>query len=289
MPPVTFETFDSTPYLRAPRGNIRGIVSLSRALVARAPKGASDAIDRTTAKLEDAIEEAERGLTERIRELTPEDFSRQVELDGFADVMWGALRSGLELWKGFEHPGLARVLEVQKKKGAVATALRAGQDKAVRARQLAGKVFVGEGLSFTQRTYSEQSVIMGSILRIIEEDGLAEEIEAVVPPEVLVAIRACQPLYEGMVKERLERNDRRPTDLAVLRTKLQRAITQYCTAVLTLLDETEPQTLEQVMDALRPIDAFREQARSGRGGGGGAGGRGGLAASDAGGEAQSAG
>jgi hypothetical protein len=259
MTAVTFETFDPTPYQRAPRGNVQGILALSRALVESKPADASEAVERTAGKLEQVIAEAESGLTARRRESAPADFSQEVELDGFADVMWAALRSGLELWRSFEHPGLATVMQAQKQRSAVAIALRAGQNKAASARGLAGKVFGSEGLAFTQTTYPEQAVSMASILRLIEEDGLAAEIDAVVAPEIMVALQACQPLYEAMVESRMSRSDRKSTDLAALRTKLQRAISMYCMAVVAVLDEEKPQTLELVIGALQPIDVYRAQ------------------------------
>jgi hypothetical protein len=262
MAAVTFDTFDPTPYQRAPRGNVQGILALSQALVESRPEGASEAVERMAAKLGVVIAETESGLTARRRESAPADFSQEVELDGFADVMWGALRSGLELWRAFEHPGLATVVQAQKQRSAVAIALRAGQNKAKVARGLAGKLFGSEGLAFTQTTYPEQAVSMATILRLIEEDGLAAEVDTVVAPEILVALTACQPLYEAMVETRMTRTDRKSSDLAVLRTKLQRAISLYCMAVLAMLDESKPETLERVIGALQPIDVYRAQLGS---------------------------
>lgn len=263
MATVTFETFDYSAYQRAPRGNVHAIVSLCNALVEGAPKGASEAVDRTSAKLALTTAEVEEGLTTRRRELAPADFSQELELDGFADVMWGALRSGLELWKAFEHPGLTQVVDAQTKKSAAAAALRSGRDKAARARTVAGKLFGSEGLTFTQKSYPEQAVSMASILRLVEQDELGEEIDAVVAPEVQASLHAIQPMYQAMVDGRLNRKERKSGDLAAMRTKLQRAIAQYCTTVLALLDESKPQTLELVVNALAPIDVFRAQNGSG--------------------------
>jgi hypothetical protein len=275
MTSVTFETFDPAPYQRAPRGNVRGIISVSQALVECSPEEATEAVGRSVAKLEQTIEEAEDGLAARRRELAPADFSQELEIDGLADAMWGALRSGLELWRAYDHPGLTTVLDAQKKRSASATALRAGQEKATHALQLASKLFGNEGLEFTQTTYPVQAVSMASILRIIEEDELGEEIDAVVAPEILVALRCCQPVYEAMVSARMSRSDRKTSHLAVLRTKLQRAISQHCTAVLAMLDENKPETLELVLGALRPIDVYRAQLggvkKAGNGGGQGGG------------------
>lgn len=260
MPPVTFESFDPTPYQRAPRGNLRSIVSLAAALVEHAPRDASDTVDRTTGNLQETIAEAEQGLTVRSRESAPADFSHELVLDGGADALWGALRSGLEARAALGHAGIAAVLATQSKRSPVAVALRAGQNKAKRAKVLLGKLFGEAGLSFTQRTYPEQAVSMATMLRLIDEDELAEEIDELVGPELLVALRATQPAYEAMVDARLSRDRRPKTDLNALRQKLTRAIGRHCNAVLALLDERDPDSLPLVIDALRPVEVFRAQA-----------------------------
>ena len=259
MPPVTFETFDSTPYQRAPRGNLEAIVSLAGALVEHAPTGVADTVDRSAASLEAVITEAEDGLATRRRESAPVDVSRELELDAGADVLWNALRSGLESKVAFAHVGVAHVLAAQPKRSPVATALRAAQRKAERARTLLGVLFPDGSIEFTQRTFPEQAVSMATILRIIEDDELAGDIDALVGPELLVALRALQPEYQAMVDARLVRDRRSTTDLNLLRQKLTRAIGRHCNAVLALLDEKDPDSLPLVLQALRPVEVYRAQ------------------------------
>lgn len=259
MPPVTFETFDPTPYQRAPRGNVRGILSLSRSLAELAPRDRSDTIARTAVALDHVIAEVEDGLTVRRRESAPTDVSDELALDGCTDALWAAVRNGLEAKVSFAHPGLSVVLAKHGKRSATATALRQGQEQATRARTLATKLFGAEGLAFTQQTYPVQAESMREILRLIEEDGLADELDALLGPHLLVALRACQAEYETMVEARMSRDARKTTDLARLRGKLQRAISRYCSAVLTLLDENEPDTLTLVLGALRPLEVHRAQ------------------------------
>jgi len=262
MPTVTFESLDPTPYQRAPRGNIRSILSLARALAELAPREESPTVERTAAGLEQMIAEAEDGLTVRRRESAPTDSSDDLALDGCADALWAVLRNGLEALASFDHPGLDVVLATHGTPSPVATAVHDGQQQAARARALAGRLFGTEGLAFTQRSYAEQVQSMGAILRVIDQDGLAGELDALLGPHLLVTLRACQAEYATMVESRLSRDDRKSTDLAQLRGRLQRAISRYCSAVLTLLDEDQPGTLTQVLTALRPVDVHRAQRGS---------------------------
>lgn len=264
MPHVTFETFDPTPYQRAPRGNVRGILSLARSLAELAPRGESVTVARTVGALDQVIAEVEEGLTIRRRESVPTDPTDDLALDGCADALWAAVRNGLEAEASFAHPGLAVVLARHGKRSAVATAVREGRARASRARALAARLFSTEGLAFTQQAYPVQAESMGEILRLIDQDDLADELDALLGPHLLVALRACQAQYEAMVEARMTRDDRKSTDLAHLRGKLQRAISRYCSAVLTLLDEAEPETLTLVLAALRPLEVHRAQMASGR-------------------------
>jgi len=256
---VTFETFDPTPYQRSPRGNVRGILSLARALSELAPRDQTETVARTAEALDQVIGEVEEGLTVRRRESAPTDSSDDLTLDGCADTLWAVTRNGLEAKASFAHPGLALVLAQHGKRSAVAKAVKEGQEQAARARALADKLFGREGLTFTQQPFPVQSESMGEILRLIDQDGLGPELDALLGPHVLVALRACQTQYETMVDGRMSRDDRKSTHLARLRGKLQRAISRYCSAVLTLLDESNPDTLPLVLATLRPIDVHRAQ------------------------------
>lgn len=264
MSPITFESFDSTPYQRAPRGSIRAILPLARSLAELAPRDEAPVIERTATALDRVIAEVEDGLTIRRRESVPTDSADDLAVDGCADALWAVVRNGLEAKASFAHTGLALVLAEHGKRSAVTTAVRQGQDQAARARTLANTLFGSEGLSFTQQTYPVQAESMGEILRLIDEDGLGDELDALLGPHLLVALRACQARYEAMVEARLSRDDRKSTDLARLRGKLQRAISRHCSAVLTLLDEDVPETLTQVLTALRPLEVHRAQQPTGK-------------------------
>jgi len=253
MPPVTFETFDPAPYQRVPRLTVEGALALARALMQIRPKGASE-LDRVAGKLVELIAEVEVALTVRRREAAPVDYTMEVELDGVTDALWAALRNRLETWAAFSHPGLSDVIETLEGGSATEIVLSEAQRRSARARALRGNLFGADGLKFTQTTFAEQAQTMASILRLIDEEGLATELDALVGAEVLAGLRACQQQYEAMVEGRMERSERKSADLGQLRGKLQRAIARYSSAVLLLLDEDEPSSLSLVVDALRPVD-----------------------------------
>lgn len=263
MSPITFETFDPTPYQRAPRLNILRSLALGRALQKAKPRESSQTVERKAAVLARVLDEADAAVDARRRDSVPVDLAAETSFDAMTDALWAVLRDGLQALAGLGHEGVPRVAEGLGKQSAVAKAVRSAQDKARRARVLSVKLFGSEGLSFTKAQFPEQAQAMASILRVMEDDGLAPEVEALLGSEVLVLLRACQPLYEAMVEARLQRDDRKSSNLGKARNKVLRAISGYTTAVITMLDEDDPESLEVVLAALRPLEALREAAASG--------------------------
>lgn len=194
-------------------------------------------------------------MTVRHRESVPVDLSDEVGLDVITDVMWGAFRDWLRNWSVFERVEFALIVDGARTK--TAKHLAAAQDKARRARELHDQLFGVDGLAFTRRPYPEQAQGMASLLRLIDEDELGPSIEELVGPEVLVALRRCQTLYEAMVDERMTRDDSRSVDLSALRLSLIRAIARYTSATISLVDEDDPDSLDMVRGALRPIEVLR--------------------------------
>jgi hypothetical protein len=208
------------------------------------------------------LDESDETVDARRRESSPVDFSAEMALDGGADALWAVLRNRLEAWSGLQHAGVAIVAQAHGKGSAIGKTLAAGQDKAARARALAGRLFGTDGLTFTRTPYPEQAQAMASILRLIEKDGLANEIDELTGPEILVGLRACQAQYEGMVAARLSRDGRKSGDLGILRGKLLRAIARYTNAVLGVLDEDDPDSLQLVTTALLPLELLRTSTAS---------------------------
>jgi hypothetical protein len=263
MFPLTFETFDPSPYQRTPRLSVMRALALGRALLELRPESGSSQLDRIADKLERLVSEGEATLTTRRRESIPADHAIEITLDGAADALWTTLRNGLDHWSVFEHPGLVGMLQAHGRRSSTAVALAQARKKAERARELSGRLFGADGLAFLRLPYPEQALSMASILRLIEEDGLAPSIDALAGPEVMVALVACQVQYEAMVKTRMSRVGRKSAHLGQLRGKLQRAIARYTNAVLTLLDEDEPESLDVVLTALQPVEVLRARVSRG--------------------------
>jgi hypothetical protein len=262
---ITFETFDSSNYQRMGRLDVIEALALGRALLELCPRDASPQIDRIVSKLEQHVAEGEAMLTTRRRESAPTDYSVEMSLDGLADSLWSTLRTRLDGWGVFEHRGMTGVLQAHGRRSATAVTLARARKQAERARELSSRLFGAEGLAFIRLPYPAQARSMASILRLIEEDGLAPIIDELAGPELMVALVACQAQYEAMVRSRMSRTDRRSGHFGLLVGKLRRLLARYVNAVLTLLDEDEPESLDLVLAALRPVEVHRAQMSRGSG------------------------
>lgn len=260
---ITFENFDPTVYQRMGRLDAIEALALGRALMELCPKDASPQIDRIADKLDQLVSDGEAMLTTRRRESAPTDHSLEVVLDPLADSLWSTLRTRLDGWSVFEHRGMASVLQAHGKRSATAVALARARKRAERARELSTRLFGAEGLAFIRLPYPAQARSMASILRLIEEDGLAPDIDELAGPEIMVALVACQAQYEEMVKTRMSRVDRKSGHFGLLAGKLRRLLARYVNAVLTLLDEDDPESLDLVLAALQPIEFHRAQLSRG--------------------------
>jgi hypothetical protein len=266
MPPsmeiTTFESFDPSFYLRIGRLDVVEALALGRALLELCPKDQSPQLDRIAVRLERLVSEGETMLTVRRRETAPVDHSADLLLDALADSLWGTLRDRLDGWGVFEHVAMKDLLPARQRSSAAA-ALAQARRKAARARDLAGRLFGAEGLAFIRLPYPAQARSMASILRLIEEDGLRPTIDELAGPELMVALIACQAQYEAMVKSRMSRSGRKSAHFGWLGGKLRRLLARYINAVLTLLDEDEPESLDLVVGALQPVAVLRSHARRG--------------------------
>jgi hypothetical protein len=259
MQTITFESFDPSLYQRMGRLDILEVLALCRALLELRPKGMSAQLDRIADKLALLVAEGEAMLTARRRESVPTDHSFELWLDALADSLWSLLRNRLDGWGAFERRAMASLLQAHAKRSAIAIALSLACKKAERARALSTRLFGAEGLAFIRLPYPAQARSMASLLRLIEEDRLASDIDELAGPEVMIALVACQGQYEAMVKDRMSRAERRSAHFGILGGKLRRLLARYVNAVLTLLDEDDPESLDVVVTALQPIEVLRTQ------------------------------
>ncbi|AUX45798.1 uncharacterized protein SOCE26_072940 [Sorangium cellulosum] len=233
------QSFDASVYVRAPIINIANGVTLASALVAACPQNAPENVGKACTKLKAAAEAAQKALTARRREkgtLTEEDGRA---LDREADASFGALRMRLVAYS---------MLPAERFPGA----RRAGE--------LVKELFGEDGLAFLTAEYSVQNTVMASIVEHIQEAGLEAEIAALAGTEFLQQIGNVLPRYDMMVRDKLQREVAATSNLAAVVRAIQVAIVNYATKVAGMADEDEPETIETVRKALRPLDAHREGA-----------------------------
>lgn len=138
--------------------------------------------------------------------------------------------------------------------------------EAARAAELAQTLFPDASLPFLRATYTDQLAAMSGILRRIDADGLAEDIDAVCGAEFLANVRAMMPRYEAMVHGVLARDGGMTDNLRELARELQAAIVTYATKVCATVDEDDPASAETARVALLAIANLRASAaRRGKG------------------------
>jgi len=138
--------------------------------------------------------------------------------------------------------------------------LPASQPLAKRARELLTILFGSEGLSFLKLSYAEQWSIADTMLKRIDEDGLQKDIDDVAGPDFLAHVRTQHAAYGAMAQSIMRRDDATAVNLHEHVRVMGRAIVDYSTKVLGMLDEDAPESVAVVRDALRPLDAYREAA-----------------------------
>jgi hypothetical protein len=254
MNPVTFDTFDATEYTRTPNIPTRTTVGLGRALLKLRPAQSNEVLDKAALRLESTLQELESALTDRLRSSNSDAPVREIDFDRATDGLWVSLRDRLTSWLAFEHQGLdALPPEFQEK-----AQLGLARKKAGRARYVHDRLFGSDGVAFVQQPYLEQAAAMGSLLRLIDADGHEYDLAELVGGDWLKLLRICQIRYEAMIDDRLARERGKSLNLATIRNKLRRVISIYNNAVITLLDEEVPETLDVVVTALRPMVRIRD-------------------------------
>jgi hypothetical protein len=254
MNPIAFDTFDPTEYTRTPNIPTRTTVGLGRALLKLRPAKSNDVLDKAALRLESTLQELESSLTDRLRYSNSDAPVREIDFDRATDGLWISLRDRLNGWIAFEHQGLDALPGELLEKANLAHA----KNQAARARRLHDRLFGSNGVAFVQQPFLEQSATMASLLRLIDEDGHDPDVAELVGAEWLTVLRICQIQYEAMVDDRLARERGKNLGLAAIRNKLRRMISVYNAAVITLLDDDFPETLDMVVAALRPMVRIRD-------------------------------
>ena len=134
-----------------------------------------------------------------------------------------------------------------------------------RAQELVDSIFGITGLVFLRDTYVLQWSAMSMLLKRIDEEGLAADVDKLAGPELLQHIRNVHPRYEAMVQTSLQRETGQTNLLEHVRL-IQRAVVSYATRVCGTVEEDDDTTAETARDALAAIEKMRLTAANKRGG-----------------------
>ena len=261
--PTEFMQFDPTPYHRIPNVNTRATLALARTLRSLTPEEPSEAVSKEAARLDAVIAEAEVVFTDLRRDdVDAPEYGSAVSFDAAGDKLWATIYGHLWAWSAFEHTGFDAAVAAGGELGKVIVAARA---KADRAQEIVERLFGDEGLQPLRGPFHEQLEVTGAMVRLIEEDGLQDELAELVGAELVAAVIAVQPIYEEMARDRLVGSNEVSATIRELQRKLRFRINRYNVQILGMLDDDEPDSLERVKAALRPLIGMREElARRGR-------------------------
>ena len=241
LPPPPFEPY---LYTRAPAINLASGIVLAQALVAACPDIMPPEVKKAVAHLAKVGNAAQQAWAARQRELgiVPDEKSRA--LDQEADGSWSSLRSRLVAYADLPVTLFP---------------------KARRAQEIVDSLFGGAGLGFLRDTYVLQWSTMSMLLKRIDDEGLAAEVNEFAGPEFLQHIRSVHPRYEAMVQNALQRDSSQQNLLEHVRL-IQRAVVTYATRVCATVDDDDLTTTERARDALAAIEKMRLNASKKRGG-----------------------
>ena len=247
---------------KTPNTTLVILVRLAKTLLDSQPTGeqADPIVDKAATRLAAMVAEAERALSDRMRETNARVQARETEFDRAVDKNWVWLRQLLEGYReAFAHSGLDNLPAPLAEQAGLADLRRL----AASADKLHVILFSQEGTKWVSKGWQHQAEASATLWRIIEEDGLGPELEQVVGAPILGLLRAAQAHYEDIASSRLRRSKRPRDDFHALRAKLRWHLDRYRVAVETLYELDEPASFELVDGALRALDLLVARVRSG--------------------------
>ena len=240
---------------RIPNASLKILQRLAKTLLRDQPTISNEIIKASRDRLEKLIAKIDAILIARFIESNPELIATEVSFDRGVDGLWVLLRQMLEQRRAFAHPGLdALPPELAKQAG-----LGERREEARAAQRLWTRLFAAEGTAFTKTRYILQVESMSTLLQVIDQEGLRDELVSVVGEGMIKLLEKCQVHYEAMVTARLHRQSGASENLNDFRRELRWGLVAYVQAVQSLYDPEAPETAELVLDALRPILVLREQ------------------------------
>jgi len=234
---MTIEIPDPALYFRPPKMTVEGGITLCRVIADACPAAMSASTQKAAKRLVEVAEAAQVAYTLRRKSLGKITVDDARPIDRGADNSWSALRTRLQ---------------------AYAMLPQETYPDAKRAVEILYALFGESGLSFLTESYPEQYAIADSVIRRIDEEGFAADIDRLAGKEFLENVRTQHAAYGKMVQAVLQREEAIADDLGDHLRAMGQEIVDYATKVLASIDRDVPATITAARTALRPIDAFRE-------------------------------
>ena len=235
--PMALEPPDPAQYVHAPRMTVEGGLTLCRVLADSCPASMPSSVKKAAKRLFEVAEAAQFAYTLRRKSLgkTGPDDTRPIDRN--ADTSWSALRGRLQAYAMLPpeaYPDAKRAIEILY------------------------SLFGESGLSFLTESYPEQFAFADGVLRRIDDENMATDIERLAGKEFLDNVRVQHLAYGKMVRAVLQREETLSDDLNEHVRAMGQEIVDYATKVMASIDRDKPATISAARTALRPIDAFRE-------------------------------
>jgi hypothetical protein len=235
---------------RIPNAALKLLLRCAKTVAEHETELTSASVEAARAELVAHIATIDAALAARLRAKNPRLLALELEFDRAVDSLWIFLRKLLELCaQAYGHAGL-ELLSPERRAELELDLLRA---LAKQAAALYEQLFAAEGTSFVKLPFPEQAESMATLLRIIEEDGLDDDLHAVTGKLLLRALKVCQAQYEELVGDRMQRELGVLEDFRELRGELRWRLDRYKVALELLHDPDEPKTLAIIEETLRPV------------------------------------
>lgn len=131
------------------------------------------------------------------------------------------------------------------------------------------KTFFPDGMSFLKAAMEAEWAVSEQLLKRIDDDKLASEIDAVAGPDFLTEVRAAHAAYGEVLG--ITKAHTVPEDVAALLEPLRalvQAIGDYAIQIVASVDRDDAASIKVAKNALLPMDRYREGAarRAAKGG-----------------------
>lgn len=231
------QSFDASPYLTPPRLDVPQAFALAVALLHALPGGAGVGVHRAAKALHKSTVALQTLWSARERSLTAQKPADKRVADNRVDNAWGGLKlrlSGYAMLPPALYPlaGRAEALE---------------------------KSLFPRGMSFLKAAMNVEWAASDELLKRIDADQLAAEIDTIAGADFLIEARAAHLEY-GQALGITEAHAAAPSVEALLKPlrALVQAIADYMLQIVATVDREDAASIKAARDALSPMDRYRE-------------------------------